>query len=384
MIKVLFLSQWYPNRYDAMAGLFVQKHAEAVGLFACVRVLYVHADEKIRTFETEEKKLGNITETIIYFPSPKSGAFYKFIKTINYLKAYIKGYKQITSQEFIPEIIHVNILTRTGLIAYFYRLWKGTPYVITEHWSRYLTDRDNYKGFIRKLITQNVVRKAAAILPVSDNLKKAMLNHKLQNSHYFVMNNVVDNFFFAQIPTVQCLKKRIIHISCFDDNAKNISGILRVVSALSKKRNDFELIILGTGIDFDKIVAYAQTLDIDRKIVHFMGEKIPEEVANWLQNSDFLVLFSNFENSPVVISESLVCGKPVLSTNVGGISEHINKSNGILIEKGNEEELLEKMDYLLDHFQNYDSEMIKKNAENKFSYDSVGKQIVDIYYNCIK
>jgi len=28
--KVLFLSAWYPNRYDAMAGLFVRKHAEAV------------------------------------------------------------------------------------------------------------------------------------------------------------------------------------------------------------------------------------------------------------------------------------------------------------------------------------------------------------------
>jgi glycosyltransferase involved in cell wall biosynthesis len=384
MIKVLFLSQWYPNRYDAMAGLFVQKHAEAVCLYADVRILYVHADENIRTFETVEKKFRNITETIIYFPSPKSGAFHKFLKTINYLKAYIKGYKQITSQEFIPEIIHVNILTRTGLIAYLYRLWKGTPYLITEHWSRYLPERDNYKGFIRKFLTQCIVRNAAAILPVSYNLKKAMLNHKLQNSHYFVVNNVVDYNFFSNNPTVQRLKKRIIHISCFEDNAKNISGILRVVSTLSKKRNDFELIILGTGIDFDKIVAYAQTLDIDRKIVHFMGEKIPEEVANWLQNSDFLVLFSNFENSPVVISESLVCGKPILSTNVGGISEHINKSNGILIEKGSEEELLEKMDYLLDHFQNYDSEMIKKNAENKFSYDSVGKQIVDIYYNCIK
>lgn len=29
-MKVLFLTAWYPHRYDAMAGLFVRKHAEAV------------------------------------------------------------------------------------------------------------------------------------------------------------------------------------------------------------------------------------------------------------------------------------------------------------------------------------------------------------------
>ncbi|MEE1089862.1 MAG: hypothetical protein UH103_00395, partial [Paludibacteraceae bacterium] len=28
--KVLFLTPWYPHRYDAMSGLFVRKHAQAV------------------------------------------------------------------------------------------------------------------------------------------------------------------------------------------------------------------------------------------------------------------------------------------------------------------------------------------------------------------
>jgi glycosyltransferase involved in cell wall biosynthesis len=384
MIKVLFLSQWYPNRYDAMAGLFVQKHAEAVGLFAEVCVLYIHPNETIRTFEIEEKKHNNISETIIYFPHPKKGNFYKFIKIFNYLRAYIIGFKIITSKGFKPDILHVNILTRTGLIAFLYKLWKGTPYLITEHWSRYLPGRNNYKGFIRKVFTRIIVKNAAAILTVSDNLKKAMINHKLLNSHYYVVNNVVDNNFFSENTTVQRLKKRIIHISCFDEKAKNISGIFRAILELSKKRNDFEFIIIGTGIDFDKIVAYAQTLDIDRKIVHFLGEKTPEEVANWLKNSDFLVLFSNYETAGIVISESLVLGKPVLSTKVGGAPEYINEQNGILINVGDEIALLEKMDYLLDHYQNYDSEKIKNEAMYKFSYHSVGKLIVDIYSNSIK
>jgi glycosyltransferase involved in cell wall biosynthesis len=49
-------------------------------------------------------------------------------------------------------------------------------------------------------------------------------------------------------------------------------------------------------------------------MIEFMGEKMPTEVAEYMQQSDFFVLFSNYENSPVVISESLACGKPVISS----------------------------------------------------------------------
>ena len=43
-MTVLFLSAWYPTERDAMAGLFVQMHAEAVMQHgADVKVLYTEA-----------------------------------------------------------------------------------------------------------------------------------------------------------------------------------------------------------------------------------------------------------------------------------------------------------------------------------------------------
>jgi len=211
-----------------------------------------------------------------------------------------------------------------------------------------------------------------------------MLNHNLKNDNYYVVNNVVDICFFTDSITVHRNKKRIIHISCFDNEAKNVSGIVRVARKLSNIRQDFELILIGTGIDFEKTVAYSQTLNFHPGIIHFLGEKTSEEVSNWINNSDIFVLFSNYENSPVVISESLACGKPVISSNVGGISEHVNETNGMLVEAGNEAELLQKIDLMLNQFNKYDSERIKKEAKNKFSYESVGLQITEIYKNCIK
>ena len=37
-MKVLFLAACYPNRFDAMEGLFIRKHASAVGKYTDVRM----------------------------------------------------------------------------------------------------------------------------------------------------------------------------------------------------------------------------------------------------------------------------------------------------------------------------------------------------------
>ena len=175
----------------------------------------------------------------------------------------------------------------------------------------------------------------------------------------------------------------MIHISCFDERAKNIKGIIRATHDLLKIRQDIELIIIGTGLDFNEVYAYYQTFQFSPKTISFLGEKTPEEVAYWIQNSDFLVHFSNYENAPVVISECLAAGKPVISTNVGGISEFINDSNGILIKPGDETALTENMNFLLDHLADYNTKSIKSSAQ-KFSYHSVGTEIYTIYKTILK
>jgi len=379
MLKVLFISQWYPNRYDQMAGLFVQKHAEAVSLFCDVQVLYIHADENINTFEIEEKQHSTFRELTIYYPNKKDRPFYSIRKAINYLIAYKKGLNMLQTENFNPDIVHANILTRTALIAYLLKIWKGTPYVLTEHWSRYLPNRNAYTGTIHKFVTRVVVKNAKAVLPVSEILKKAMLSNNLLNDNYIVVSNVVDSYFFEQTPIVHRGRKRMLHISCFDEQAKNIKGIIRATNELLKKRQDFELILIGTGIDYKFVHEFSDTFSFPKGMIKFLGEKTPEEVANWLKNSDFLVMFSNYETAGVVIAESLVCGKPVLSTKVGAAPEYLNETNGRLIEVADENALIDEMNFMFDNLDNFDCDKIKNKAQREFSYYNVGQIIFEIY-----
>ncbi|VBB43433.1 Glycosyl transferase group 1 [uncultured Paludibacter sp.] len=383
-MNVLFISAWYPHRYDSMAGLFVQKHAEAVSLYADVKVLYVHADDKIKKNEITVNQHNNIQEYRVYYPFSEKTFLAKIKKTINYFWAYQKGLKAIKKTGWKIEIIHLHTIIISGLIAYFYKLFHNIPYVITEHWSRYLTTNNTFSNKFDKFITKIITKNASAIMPVSNILKNGMIENGLKNDNYLVINNVVDDFFYQDKLSTQKQKKRILHISCFDEAAKNVNGMLCSIKNLSTLRNDFELVIIGTGKDYVQTRSYCETLKIPKDTVLFLGEKTPKEVAEWFRKSDVFVLFSNYETAGVVIAESLVSGVPVISTKVGIAPEVINEINGKLIEIGDEKALTQTLNKVLNNLPNYNNKEIQNNSKDLFSYKNVGKKIVKVYENCLK
>lgn len=376
-LKILFFSAWYPHRYDAMAGLFVRKHALAVSRFADVCVLFPYADENVSEFEIVEQETDGVKEIFIYYPFCKKKILKKFSKIINYWRSFKIGYKIILQQFGKPNITQTNVLTRAGVFSFYLKKTQKIPFVIVEHWTRYLPSNLSYSGFIRKLTTQTIVKHASCVMTVSQSLYSAMENNGLHNKKHCTINNVVDDFFY--IPQVKLFrtKKRILHVSCFSERAKNVKGLLNSVDKLRQLRNDFELIIIGTGEDFNDVQNYAHKLKLEGFVV-FLGEKQPEEVCQNFYQSDFFVLFSNYENAPVVISESLACGKPVITTDVGFAQSIITEQNGRIIPVGNEAALTKEMNWMLDNYSQFSAETIRESTK-QFSFDAVGKKLLDIY-----
>lgn len=383
-MHVLYLPRWYPNRYDPMPGLFIQRHGIAASSQVYVSVLYVHMDDQENAspynFEvTEENGLFRVT---VYAKRSKA-RFSTLINLIRYLKAHRLGLEQIKKYRGEPDLVHVHVLTRLGIVACLYKFFTGTPYVITEHWTRYLPIRKEFKGFFRKRITRFVVKKAGAVMPVSEDLQKAMSSHKLRNKNYIIVPNVVDTELFKPDFEHHNLKKKFIHLSCFLDSHKNISGILNVLHKLSQNRNDFECIMIGDGPDYEYLQNYSKEKGLEN-IVTFTGLLEGKKLAEQLRQADAMIMFSNHENLPVVILESFACGIPVISSRVGGIHEHLKPERGQLIERGNEAELFEKLNTFLEKPEKYDKERIRKYALDHFSNAVVGKQLFDIYLSMIE
>ena len=378
-IKILFLTAWYPHRYDAMTGLFVRKHAEAATLFCDVCVLYLHSDEKIKKFEIIEQNFEKVREIYVYFPYIHNKFLAKISKAINYTRAFFKGYKIVKKTFGKPDITQVNVLTRSGVLAYWLKKTQKIPYVIIEHWTRYLPQNFSYKGVFRKKITEIVARNAKKIMPVSEDLAQAMQKQGIKGN-YEVIFNVVDDFFFEKTRNFERNnnKKRILHVSCFLDMQKNITGLLRATKELSLQRADFELVLVGTGIDFDKIYSYAKSLNLPKDMLIFAGEQTPQEVAEWFAKSDFSVMFSNYETACVVVMESLASGVPVIGTPTGIVPDFINETNGLIVDFNDIVALSEKMNFMLDNLEKYDFTKIKEEAQ-KYSYENVGEKLFEIY-----
>jgi glycosyltransferase involved in cell wall biosynthesis len=239
---------------------------------------------------------------------------------------------------------------------------------------------DTYSGWLRKHLTKIVVRNAAAVLPVTINLQRAMESYGLLNPNYRIIPNVVDIKVFQ--PSEKALPKDkaiMVHVSCFEDKQKNISGLLRVFDRLSKIRQDWHANLVGDGIHFEKLKKYGEELKLNGTFVTFHGLKEGNDLVKLIQNAHFQVLFSRFENLPVVILEGYACGIPILSTDVGGISEHLDDSLGKLIQSEDEEALLNSLIEMIDKRDSYDRKNIRNYALDHFSKEVIGKQLYGVY-----
>lgn len=378
-LKVLFFPAWFPTPKNELAGIFIKEHAKALGSLADVAIFHVYSDsqlESILKFEFQierELQIYRISHKKFSTPAlfPLNVCLYLFATVYGYIKTYRLFGK--------ADINHVHILTRTGILPFFLSFLCKTPYVISEHWSRYLPISATYNGFLRKLLTQIIVKYSSGLSTVSEDLKIALGNHLLTHKNFVLINNTINsNIFSINEKETKSRRFKFLHVSGLQDKIKNVSGIIKAAAILLNEKLDFELHIVGDDPDRKFLEELAINLNVNRNIF-FHGKLFGYNLIEQYQTSDAFILFSNFENQPCVLIESLICGLPVIATKVGGVPEFINEKNGILIDPKNNLMLVEAMRDFLSSLVSFDRQKIRDHAVSKFGYQNVSHVIFDFY-----
>ena len=365
---IVFLARWYPHRYDPMFGLFVQRHAEAAALYNKVTVVYVHADTAAQSKFDIERSMENGVDTIrIYYKKTN-----RISSMIRFWQACQKGLQMAGR----PDLIHVHVLTRLGVVAWWEKLRHKTPYLITEHWSRYLPGND-FSGTLRKMMTKTAVKNAAIVSTVTDILAQAMQSHGLVNPNYTLLPNVVDSAVFKPITHENSIPK-IVHVSCFEDKSKNITGLLRSLKALKDNGVDYKATLIGDGMDLAEMCQLSKQLELDDR-VRFTGVLEGQDLVKELASGDFFVLSSNYETASIVVVEALMCGLPIVSTEVGEVPNIINEYNGIMVPIHDENALTEAMTQMCRNYKNYDPQSLREAVIEKYSKENVGQLLTQWY-----
>ncbi len=365
-----------------MDGIFVRKHAQAVSLLHQVSLLYLHSDPDATDFSvvlSVDKDYPNLTELRIYYPFSKRKFLGSVSKVVNFFRSFVFGYRYIVAHRNHIDLTQVNVLTRCGILAYLLSVFKRIPYVVVEHWTRYQKENYSYRGFLRRRLTELVVRRSRYLLPVSNHLAETMQAQGLTPRQVVKVNNVVEDFFFSDPDTRPNGggRVRMICVTTFDEPHKNVSGIVRALAEVAKYRSDFILDIIGNGRDIVSVRNLVSSLSLSH-CINFVGEVPPRMVSKFMHRADFQVMFSNFENAPVVVSEGLASGLPLVSSRVGGIAEMVDDSCALLVEAGCERELVVAIEHMLDNYKEYNRESIRQRGK-AYSYRAVANFLNDIY-----
>lgn len=395
-MKSLFITPWYPTKYDAMSGLFVFRHAEAVlSQDIDVHVLYICYHPDVKKHYVEHIHSHGVKQTFFYYPDKKN--------SITEIKHLFKAWRYWHSHYGLPDIIHLNVLTKQIILPLYIKKRYNIPFVLTEHWTGYLPEngvfyRNKLKEFHKKAIT-----KASMVMPVSDLLADAMkkaLSNNLRD--ITVIPNVVNDLFYSlskneYSKTTHPKNKEkfvFLHVSCFNNEAKNTVGIVEATEQLLAIRDDFKVKMVGIGPDFELTKAAANIKGLtNRGIIEFTGELLTEQVAIEMTEADAFILFSNYETAAVVLQEASVMELPIISTAVGiapMILHPITKtendikisSQGILVPQKDTNTLCYAMNYMIDHINDF-STRDNSNTKNEYTYKSIGEKISAVYKQTI-
>jgi len=373
-LKILHIAGWYPSKRNPVAGIFVREHVKATALYNDV---VVFCSEGISTdarslYEIEDNIENGIrTLRACYRKSPIPKTTYLIL-----LVGMFRAFRKLIREGFRPDVIHAHVYSAGFPAVLLGKLYK-LPVIITEHITEFQF------GLIgsKRLIAKFSFEWANLVCPVSEGLKRAIESHGI-HARFQVVPNCVDTSLFYpardKSHAQKGNKKRLLFVGNLIPR-KGIPYLLKALTRLREKRDDFVLDIVGDGPNRAEYEELGRKLGLE-EIVFFHGRlKTKQEVAELMRKCVFFVLPSLAENFGVVLIEAMACGKPVVATATVGASEIVSDKVGKLVPPGDSEALAEAIDYMLDHYSDYDWGEICQYVRSHFSYEVVGKKLHSIY-----
>lgn len=158
--------------------------------------------------------------------------------------------------------------------------------------------------------------------------------------------------------------------------------LLRALYEILKQKPNVQLVFVGDGKERSKAVDLTQRLGLADNVI-FVKSQI--NTANILSVMDvFMFTPERKEGLGIAVLEAMAAGKPVVATNVGGISSIVKDGvNGFLVEPSRHELLVEPTIRLLK-----DRELYQKMAQaareaviQKFSINGMADKVEAVYRN---
>ena len=207
------------------------------------------------------------------------------------------------------------------------------------------------------------------IILYSPNLIKEWNLEKYKNKILIAHEHFLD---FDKFKIKKEFHERDAIVGCIGrlSEEKGVLNFVKAIPIILEKENEIKLLIGGDGQLRDEIERYLKEKNLNEK-VNLAGWIPHDELPDYLNELNLVVLPSYTEGLPNVMLEAMACGTPVLATPIGAIPDVIkNGKTGFIMENNSPECIAENVILALEH---PDLERIVENArtlvEREFTYE---------------
>ena len=354
-MKVLHITSWYPNTRNSKEAIFIYRQVEALSTVSGVKNKVIHLSIDEGSWQFLNEYSYGADHTIIKLPINR-WFLIEFVAGFCLLlvlfRARVNQYDLINFHIAYPNLTYWHWIKK----------WVRPKVVITEHWSAY---HFNFNLAFPPKRIKRIFQQDIPVITVS----KALLEdiQKFSDSQFksAIVPNIVETDLFKPDPNIKRIKNRFFMVAQWK-LPKDPFCVLEAFNSFRKAHHDARLIIGGYGPQLVKMKQKVEDLALTDR-VDFLGKMKSADIAIEMQKARAYIHSSTYETFSVVCAEAMSCGCPVIASNVGGIPEFINDSNGVLVSHQTSESFLNAMKVIVKR--NY-----KDLTGNDFTARSVGKR----------
>ncbi len=275
----------------------------------------------------------------------ESGALVSFLGfegTENRLVGIARVWRALS--EFRPDVVHTHL----GAVQYClpWTLMNGVKLLHTVH---NVPDKEMPGGAMKSTMSWMYRTGRAVPVAISDqNRCQIAKYYGLSADSVALVNNPVDVEFFHPLARTDADSRRFDFINVAGLRPqKNQRLLLRAFARVVSRHPESLLCIVGDGTERQSLEDLVEELGISAS-VEFAGQ-VSEKAAvrDLLWSSKVFILSSDYEGLPLSAIEAMACGLPVISTDVGGMSD-IVQGNGALVPSGDLDSLTDAMSSALE------------------------------------
>lgn len=274
-----------------------------------------------------------------------------------------------------PDILHAHCAKWAGYAAMKIGRKYGIPYVITEHLSRMVFEKEfgpAPSDAWQIPLLKTCYREARMVVPVSEELVENIACYFGKDYRWQAISNTIDTGFFSYQHRPP-RDGRAFRFCCLANfwPLKGYDVLIPAFQQVQKAGIDAELHIAGRGTDS---VAFKQ-MQSDGVIVHGLLDK--EAVRELLYQSDALVLASRSEVQPLVLLEAMSTGIPVIATDC--IPQSLRIEGGCTIVPVDDVEALAEAMKTVSQQPSFDGKGVSEKVSQMASPEVIGRQLSALF-----